>query len=146
MAPYSGTLLPKKLGIKAMHHVALIDAPETFEATLGALPDGVALHRSAEAVPDFDVIVLFVVERAVLEARYAPLCARLTPAGGLWVAWPKKASRVATDVTEGVLRDVILPSGYVDNKVCAIDKIWSALRFVLRKERRPGAPRRPAGT
>ncbi len=88
-----------------------------------------------------DVVVLFVVARADLEKRLTRIIEHLDPAGGFWVAWPKKASKVPTDMTEDVIREVALPRGLVDNKVCAIDEGWSALRLVIRKELRPGARR-----
>jgi hypothetical protein len=85
------------------------------------------------------VIVFFVTWRAELEERLAGLRERMAPAGGLWVAWPKRAARVPTDMTEDVVRDVALPTGLVDNKVCAIDEVWSGLRLVIRRELRPPA-------
>lgn len=131
MAGYSGTPLPKKLGVSEGHRVALVGAPDGLEETLGPLPGGATLSRRLVGKP-FDVIVLFVTRRADLEARLAGARARLTQAGGLWVAWPKKASKVPTDVTEDVVREVALPTGLVDNKVCAIDEVWSGLRLVIR--------------
>lgn len=84
----------------------------------------------------YDLILLFVKSRAELEQRFAKLATCLTPAGAIWVAWPKKASKVRTDMTEGAVREVALPLGLVDNKVCAIDDVWSGLRCVIRKENR----------
>ncbi len=133
-AGYSGTPLAKKLGLRAGDRVALIGAPDGFEALLEPLPEGVTLLTRATA--GLDAIVLFVTRRAEVERRHAALASRLTPAGMLWLAWPKRASGVPTDVTEDVLREVILPSGMVDTKVCAIDETWSGLRFVRRKELR----------
>jgi hypothetical protein len=135
-AGYSGTPLPQKLGIKEGHHVALLGAPAGFAATLAPLPPvrlATALPRGGEAL---DVAVLFCRARKELEAAIAGVHARLAPAGGLWVAWPKKAAKVATDMTEDVVREVALPRGLVDNKVCAIDEVWSGLRLVIRKELR----------
>ena len=132
MAGYSGTPLVQKLGIKPNGRVALIDAPKGFAL---ALPEGAAL-RDARA-RDLDVIVWFVTARAAFAKKLAPVAARLQPAGGLWIAWPKKASGVATDMTENVVREVALPTGLVDNKVCAIDDTWSGLRLVVRLENRP---------
>jgi hypothetical protein len=137
-AGYSGTPLPKKLGIREGARVALVDAPEGFEATLGALPPGVRVLRRPRA--PLDVAVAFVTSRAGLERRVPSLAAALDPAGGLWLAWPKRASGVATDVTEDVVREVGLAAGLVDNKVCAIDAVWSGLRLVYRLSDRP--PRR----
>lgn len=139
MAGYSGTPLPKKLGITAGSRVALVAAPPGFAATLGALPDGVTVGpASPEPV---DVALFFTTERADLEARFLELGRLIAPDGGLWIAWPKRASGVPTDITEDVLREVCLPSGLVDNKVCAIDETWSGLRFVWRKELRPALAR-----
>jgi len=135
-AGYSGTPLPRKLGIKPGHRVALLRAPDAFEPdVLGELPGGVAVRRSARG--PVDVIVSFHTERADLERRLATLRAMMEPDAGLWIAWPKKASKVPTDITEDVVRDVALPTGLVDNKVCAIDATWSGLRLVIRKELRP---------
>jgi hypothetical protein len=134
VAGYSGTPLWKKLGVAPGHRVALVRPPHGFAKLLGPLLDGVSLVGPRARA---DVAVVFVLSRAELARDFTRVAARLEPAGGLWVAWPKKASGVATDVTENVARDVGLPTGYVDNKVCAIDDVWSALRFVLRKENRP---------
>jgi len=136
MAGYSGTPLPKKLGIKAGHRVALIGSPADFDRTLGELPEGVELHSEAQTGKGFDVIVFFTTEHADLKKRFAKLAKRLTPAGGFWIAWPKKASGVPTDLTEDVIRVVGLDVGLVDNKVCAIDETWSGLRFVIRLQDR----------
>jgi len=130
VAGYSGTPLPKKLGIKEEHRVALLDAPDDIEQLLGDLPPGVTVLRSARA--PLDVVVWFVTERRILERRLPELAERLDRAGGLWICWPKKASGVPTDVTENVARDAALALGLVDNKVCAIDETWSGLRIVYR--------------
>jgi hypothetical protein len=137
MAGYSGTPLPQKLGIKPDHVVALVLAPHGFAATLGPLPDGVAIHDGLPKTGSLDVIVFFTKSVADLKARFPALARRLKPGGGLWIGWPKKSSGVATDVTEDKLREVILPTGMVDNKVCAIDETWSGLRFVVRLVDRP---------
>jgi hypothetical protein len=132
-AGYSGTPLPRKLGIKEGHKVGLINAPRGFESTtLGTLPTGAVVGKSAP----FDVLVVFVKQRADLVVQIASCRPRMQQAGGLWIAWPKKASGVATDITEQTIRDVALPTGLVDNKVCAIDDVWSGLRLVIRKELR----------
>jgi hypothetical protein len=130
MAGYSGTPLTKKLGIKEGHRVALVAAPEQIEDLLGELPAGVTLLRRPR--PPFEVVLLFVTERRVLEKRAPELAGKMDRAGGLWVCWPKRASGVATDITEDVIRDVVLPLGLVDNKVCAVDETWSGLRIVYR--------------
>jgi hypothetical protein len=128
---YSGTPLPRKLGIKPGHRVALLGAPDGFEAdTLGELPDGVGVVRRAGG--EADVIVSFHTSRAELERRLPALRAMMEPAAGLWIAWPKRASKVPTDMTEDVVREIALPTGLVDNKVCAIDETWSGLRLVIR--------------
>ena len=136
---YSGTPLPQKLGIKERHQVALIAAPPGFEATLGTLPTGVTLLKlgtKAKAPPLLDVIVVFVTQRADMVVQIATCRPRMQQTGGLWIAWPKKSSGVTTDITEQTIRDVALPTGLVDNKVCAIDETWSGLRLVIRKENR----------
>jgi hypothetical protein len=134
VAGYSGTPLPKKLGIKEGHEVAFPGAPEDFADTLGELPLGVRIKRVARG--PLDVIVLFVRSRAELGRRIEPLGRAVHPAGGLWVAWPKRASGVETDMTEDIVRELGLPLGMVDNKVCAIDGTWSGLRLVWRTENR----------
>jgi hypothetical protein len=138
MAGYSGTPLVKKLGIKARHRLALLGAPAGFEATLGELPEGVAVREELDGDP-LDVILLFTPDRAALKRGFARAARRLAPAGGLWVAWPKKASGVPTDLTEDVVRAHGLDVGLVDNKVCAIDEVWAGLRFVIRLKDRPRA-------
>ena len=136
MAGYSGTPLAKKLGIKPGGRVVLVEAPDGFENDLEGLPDGVSLSRDAATAGQADVIVLFTKSRSELEHRVPDLGDSVFPSGGLWIAWPKRSSGVATDLTEDVLRQVILPTGMVDNKVCAVDDVWSGLRFVWRKEMR----------
>ena len=136
MAGYSGTPLPKKLGIKQGHKVAAISAPSGFIKSLGALPSGVAIEGKYSLRSRFDVIVCFVTSRAQLKREVAAARSHMTAAAGFWIAWPKRSSGVATDVTEDVVREVALPTGLVDNKVCAIDEIWSGLRLVIRKELR----------
>jgi hypothetical protein len=138
MAGYSGTPLPQKLGIKEGHRVALVAAPAGLD--LGPLPAGATLQRGlagrGQAPPPLDVIVAFVKRRADLAAQLDACRPRLAQHGGLWIAWPKKASGVPTDMVEDAIREVALPTGLVDNKVCAIDDTWSGLRLVIRKELR----------
>ena len=126
--------MPKKLGIKDGYTVATLSEPEGFTETLAPLPEG------ARVVHDLrghrDVVVAFFTARAALEQRLAALTKAISPDGGLWIAWPKKAARVPTDITEDVVRAVALPTGLVDNKVCAIDEVWSGLRLVVRVENR----------
>lgn len=130
MAGYSGTPLPKKLGIKPGARLGLLKAPEDFAATLGALPEGVTTRTTARG--PFDVVLYFTTAHADLERRFDALARTLDQAGGLWIAWPKRASGVPTDLNENVIRDIGLAAGLVDNKVCAIDDTWSGLRFVIR--------------
>ena len=135
MAGYSGTPLVKKLGIKPSHRLALLNSPPRFDETLGALPADVKVVRHLRS--PCDVLVFFTKSLAELEKQFTRLMQSLEPDGGLWVAWPKKASGVATDVTEDAIRATALAGGLVDNKVCAIDETWSGLRLVYRlKDRR----------
>jgi hypothetical protein len=136
VAGYAGTPLARKLGIGEGDEVALIGAPERFEDTLGELPDVASLHTDLADDARYDVIVAFITQRSELEAELPRLRIRMAPACGLWIAWPKRSSRVLTDVTDQVIRDVVLPTGLVDNKVCAIDETWSGLRLVIRKQDR----------
>ncbi|MDX6699687.1 MAG: hypothetical protein QOE65_3084 [Solirubrobacteraceae bacterium] len=131
---YSGTPLPKKLGIKAGSRAAFVGAPGGFRALVEPLPDGVEVCGAVAA--GLDVIVFFTKERAALEAAIGGLRDAIAPDGAVWVAWPKRASGVETDMTEDVVRDVVLPLGMVDNKVAAIDDTWSGLRVVIRRENR----------
>jgi hypothetical protein len=137
-AGYSGTPLAKKLGIRAGDVVALVGAPPGFEDELEGLPDGVTLRRRAGARAD--VIVTFTTEARDLDRRFAGLAKSVWPDGSFWVAWPKRSSGVAADLDENRLRDIGLPHGLVDNKVCAVDETWSGLRFVWRKENRKQRP------
>jgi hypothetical protein len=134
-AGYSGTPLPRKLGIRDGSRVLLVGAPADFPVTLGELPPGVDLLTSGAT--DMDVVVVFVLDRKSLRAHFSTLAAALRPAGGLWVAWPKRSSGVATELDENVVRECGLEQGLVDNKVCAIDATWSGLRFVWRLRDRP---------
>ena len=136
---YSGTPLPKKLGIKPGHRVALVAAPSNFLDVLGDLPEAVRIVGGLRGTRPFDVIVWFVKKRSDLEKRFGSITKRLDPAGGLWVAWPKQASGVATDLTGNTVREAVLASGLVDDKICAIDEIWSGLRGVVRLVDRPGS-------
>jgi len=139
MAGYSGTPLPQKLGIKPGARLGLVNPPADFPRTLGALPPGVAPRPVSAGKTQFDVIVCFALKMAVL-ARLSALKARLDPGGGLWIAWPKRTSGIATDVSENAVRALGLQTGLVDNKVCAIDETWSGLRFVFRLADRPKKP------
>jgi hypothetical protein len=136
MSGYSGTPLPRKLGIKPGHRLLLQGGPQRFEEeTLGELPDGVEVRRRASGKAD--VIVAFHLRRAELAKRMPALRERMEPAAGLWIAWPKRASGVVTDLTEDIVRDLALANALVDNKVCAIDETWSGLRLVIRLRDRP---------
>ena len=134
MAGYSGTPLARKLGVRPGDSLALLGAPDGF--AIDDLPPGVEVRRRAR--PACDVIVSFHTRHADLARRFPALMRALVADGGLWVAWPKRASNVDTDITEDVVREVALPTGMVDNKVCAIDDTWSGLRLVVRKELRLG--------
>ncbi len=135
MSGYSGTPLSRKLGIKEGHRVAFSKAPDGFLALAGPLPDGVSVRGRIRG--PLDVIVFFTRRRGELERRFPPLRRALDPAGGLWIAWPKRASGLETDLTEDVVREIALAGGLVDNKVCAIDETWSGLRLVYRLRDRP---------
>jgi hypothetical protein len=130
VAGYSGTPLVRKLGIRAGTRVALIRAPEGLPELLGELPPGVAVRTRVRG--PLDVIVAFFRSAGELDGRFEALRDALEPAGGLWIAWPKRSSGVATDLNENVVRSIGLEAGLVDNKVCAIDETWSGLRFVYR--------------
>ena len=136
MAGYSGTPLPKKLGIKPFHVVSLIDAPDTLAKTLGVLPDGVETRTSLRGSQPIDVVLLFATRLSVLRRRFPGARSRIAKNGGLWVCWPKKSSGLKTDLSDGDVRQFGLESGLVDNEVCAVDETWSALRFVWRVEDR----------
>jgi hypothetical protein len=132
-AGYSGTPLPKKLGIKPGHRVLLLGAPDGF--SLGELPEDVRVLRALRG--EADVLVSFHFERRDLERRLPALRRAMVPNAGLWIAWPKKASNVPTDLTEDVVRELALANVLVDNKVAAIDEVWSGLRLVIRVRDRP---------
>ena len=134
MAGYSGTPLAKKLGIKHGARLVLVGAPEEMPAWLAPLPEQVELGRPGDGAAD--VIVFFTHEAARLEAEFPALARTLKPAGGLWVAWPKKSAKVPTDLSDNVVRRIGLSGGLVDNKVCAISETWSGLRFVYRLRNR----------
>jgi hypothetical protein len=135
-AGYSGTPLVQKLGIKEGHVVSLVGSPTGFD--LGVLPTGATLQTRGKT--PLDVIVVFVKQRERLVEQLARLRPRMQQTGGLWIAWPKKSSGVVTDIVEDTIREVALPTGLVDNKVCAIDETWSGLRLVIRKELRTEKP------
>jgi hypothetical protein len=134
VAGYSGTPLPQKLGIKPGARLAVVRAPESFDGALDPLPDGVRLRTQARGAQD--VVLFFATRRAELERRFDSLARTIAPAGGLWIAWPKRTACVATDLREGIVRELGLAHGLVDNKVCAVDDTWSGLRIVHRRENR----------
>ena len=131
-AGYSGTPLAKKLGIRPGHRLMLLNAPPALRLEL---PDGVSVLRQARGTAD--VIVSFHTERRDYETRLPRLRECMEPACGLWIAWPKQASNVPTDMTENVVRAAALATALVDNKVAAIDATWSGLRLVIRRKDRP---------
>ena len=132
-AGYSATPLPRKLGFKPGMTAVFLDAPEHLDALLGEL-EGVSVKRSLRG--HADLVMCFVTRRRELERRAARLREAVAPDGMVWVCWPKKASKVETDVTEDVVREVLLPTGLVDNKVAAVDETWSGLKLVVRVELR----------
>ncbi len=133
-AGYSGTPLARKLGINQGAFLLIDGAPPGF--VVPALPDGVVLQTAPDPDEPFDVAVWFPRNRAEYEDRLSELRAAMDQAAGLWLAWPKKAAGIATDLGEHVIREVALPTGLVDNKVCAIDETYSGLRLVIRRELR----------
>jgi hypothetical protein len=133
-AGYSGTPLPRKLGIEPASRVLLLDAPDDYDRLVEPLPSGVRFEKRAG--PAIDIAHVFVTQRAQLARHLSFLRGKLRPDAAIWVSWPKKASGVATTVTEDVIRDVALPLGFVDIKVCAVSKLWSGLKLVVRKELR----------
>jgi len=134
-AGYSGTPLAKKLGVKEGHVVAIVGAPEGFGDVLAeTLPDGVTVRTRASGRAH--VVLAFFTRRANFVKRLPTLANVMDVDGGIWIAWPKKASGVPTDITEDTVREVALPTGLVDVKVCAIDDTWSGLRLCWRKELR----------
>ena len=137
-ADYSGTPLPRKLGIKPGSKVLLVAAPPDLD--LGPLPPDVTVDVDTSTGTGYDIALFFTASQSELAERFDTLTAQLTTAGSLWVCWPKRASRVPTDMTENAVRDTALPQGWVDNKVCAIDATWSGLRLVLRVQNRPKSP------
>lgn len=134
MAGYSGTPLDKKLGIKCGHNVVLLNPPVSFQRTL-PLPDDVRISHSIK-MPPVDVVICFVDRLEDLEKKFSLIASRLHPAGGFWIAWRKRPAKRPTDINEDIVRRIGLAAGMVDNKACAIDDTWSAMRLVLRVENR----------
>ena len=131
---YSGTPLAKKLGLKAASRVLLLGAPPEYSALLAPLPEGVVFDRIAGT--DIDIAHIFVTRKEELAQHLATLRKTLKPDATVWVSWPKKAAKVATTVTEDTIRELALPLGFVDIKVCAVSDVWSGLKLVVRKELR----------
>jgi len=128
---YSGTPLAKKLGFAPDMSVVLLDAPPNLSELLGELPSGVKVSR--RLTHGADIVLIFVEYAADLSRKVLALKSAVAPDGMVWVAWPKRASKMPTDLTEDVIRDIVLPTGMVDVKVCAIDATWSGLKLVIRK-------------
>ena len=134
MAGYSGTPLAQKLGIKVGQKVMTLGAPPGYRKLLSPLPGAVSFATNVE--PDAEFIHLFVVQRAALAKELKRLRNVIADTGALWVSWPKKSSGVKTDISEDVIREVCLPLGFVDVKVCAVDDTWSGLKLMIRRENR----------
>lgn len=147
MAPeagYSATPLTRRLGIASGMTVARLDPPEGLDALLAPVPEGVAIRGDLRA--QCDLVLLFVTRRAELRRRLPAAGRAVFPAGAVWVCWPKRSSGVVTNMTEDVVRELALPRGLVDNKVCAVDGTWSGLRVVWRRDHRDRpAPPGPGG-
>ena len=136
MAGYSGTPLVKKLGVKENSRIAFVNAPVGYEKLLGLLSSVTVSSRSKKPL---DFIQLFVKTRRELEQKFPLYSASLNPSAMFWISWPKKSSGVATDLTEDVVRAIGLANRMVDVKVCAVDEVWSGLKFVFRLKDRPKA-------
>ncbi len=136
MAGYSGTPLAKKLGIKEGTRLFLSDAPKDYLKLVAPFPEGARVVPKIDG--DTDIVHIFSTERARLTATLRDSLKKLKQDGTIWVSWPKKSSRVPTNITEDAIREVALPMGLVDVKVCAVDEVWSGLKLVVRKENRRG--------
>ncbi len=130
-AGYSGTPLPKKLGLTDRTHLVVLAEPKEYEELLGSIPAGLTRQRDITATTN--VVHVFVTDRQTLARHLKALRAALIPEAAIWVSWPKKSSKVPTDVTEDVIRETALPLGFVDVKVCAVSDVWSALKLTVRK-------------
>jgi hypothetical protein len=139
MAPYSGTPLARKLGIKEGFRLALVNAPAEFPEELGLLPAGTIIMSKPQA--PLDLILFFAQSASDLRKSFPKLASRLSPAGMLWVAWPKKSSGIVTDLAFDIVQAAGLAAGLVDTKICAVNEVWSGLKFVIRlKDRLPKVP------
>lgn len=139
-AGYSGTPLAQKLGLKDGQRALFIELPASLDELASARDfaeaSRITVEQLGDTAPGYDFVHLFTTARAVLERLAQPLMALIARDGMIWVSWPKKASKVVTDITEDVIREIILPIGLVDVKVCAVDGVWSGLKLVIRKELR----------
>lgn len=133
-AGYSGTPLPKKLGFKDSTRLVVLGEPDDYAALLGPVPAG--LERQGAVTRTTNLVHVFVTRRRELADHLDTLRARLDPDAAVWVSWPKKSSKVPTEVTEDTIREVALPLGFVDIKVCAVSEVWSGLKLTVRKELR----------
>jgi hypothetical protein len=133
-AGYSGTPLPRKLGLEEGMAVAFLESPDQLPDLIG--PIWTALSITDRLHGHQDLVMVFVTSASDLARRTAALKAAIAPDGMIWVAWPKKASKIPTDITEDVIREIVLPTGLVDVKVCAIDQTWSGLKLVIRRSSR----------
>lgn len=131
---YSGTPLAKKLGLKPPLKLLMINAPKEYKSWLGDLPKDVALLTKSDK--PIDAVHVFATESAFLIATLSKLRNELKQDGFVWVSWPKKASKALTDITEDTIREIALPLGFVDIKVCAVSDVWSGLKLVIRKSQR----------
>ena len=138
MAGYSGTPLAKKLGIKPASKLFTVAAPGHYDELLAPLPEGVKRVRK---IDDADVAHFFVTARVRLDKELRAAVPKMQQDAAIWISWPKKAAKVETDITEDTVREVALPLGLVDVKVCAVDETWSGLKLVIRKELRQPAGR-----
>jgi hypothetical protein len=138
MAGYSGTSLAQKLGIKSGSSVFVDGAPMAYEQLLAPMPDGVNMQSAVDS--STDIVHLFSTSKTKLAEALERVLQHLRPNAALWVSWPKKASKVPTDIAEETIRELAFPLGLVDIKICAVDDVWSGLKLVLRREHRPGTP------
>ena len=139
MAGYSGTPLASKLGLKAGMVIRAVHAPDNYRELLAPLPDGASVATGAGGKAD--IVHHFATRKSELAAALRSYRRKLETATPVWVSWPKKAAKMPTDITEDTIREVALPLGYVDIKVCAVSEIWSGLKLVVRKELRGGKTR-----
>jgi len=130
MAGYSGTPLPKKLGIKENQRIALVNKPASFQKQLGALPTNT--HVVSKLTAPLDLVVLFVESERALAKQFPAIAKKISTNGMIWVAWPKKSSGVSSDLSFELVQRIGLDCGLVDVKICAVDEVWSALKFVIR--------------